>query len=125
MGQKRVDKEGIKRREDVIERIEKQIKIWQDTSEKTPGMELLRKSCDLGIQKKKKEIFDRARSLAFTTEADRASLSQLVGSLDELERFYYDISDATAKIEVAKNRIAVLVEEIRRAKKGELLETEA
>lgn len=125
MGQKRVDSEGIKRREVVIDRLEQQIKIWQDTSEKTPGLELLRKSCAAGIEANKKEILQRVRNLAFSTEADRLDLAKLAGRLDEIESVYYDISDAPAKIEGSKKRIAVLTEEIRRAKKGELLETEA
>lgn len=125
MGQKRVDRAGIERREVAIDRLERQNKIWKETAEKTPGMELLRKSCEFGIEKIKKEILNRVKSLAFSTEADRADLAKLAGRLDEIESVYYDISDAPAKIEGSNKRIAVLVEEIRRAKKGELLETEA
>lgn len=125
MGQSRVDDAGISARKQKIAAWEQQIAVWTATSENTAGMNKLREATKLGIDLVKKEISERVKTLSLATEADRLDLAKLAGKLDGLESVYYDIADASKKIEGARTIIAKLVEEIKRAKKGELIETRA
>lgn len=125
MGQARVDEQGIKERKQKIAAWEEQIAIWEVMSEKSPCVDKLREATDLGLKKTQREILDRVKTLSFATDPDRLDLAKLAGRLDGLESVYYDIADAPKKIEGARQFIAKLADEIKRAKKGELLETKA
>lgn len=125
MGQARVDESGIAARKQKIAAWDQQISVWAATSENTPGMLKLREATKLGIDHVKREIADRNKTLSFATEPDRLDLAKLNGKLDGLESVYYDIADASKKIEGARTIIAKLADEIKRAKKGELIETRA
>lgn len=125
MGQARVDDAGVVARKKKIDAWEQQIAVWSATSENTVGMNKLREATKLGIDQTKREIEDRIKTLSFATESDRLDLAKLRGKLDGLESVYYDIADASKKIEGARTIIAKLVDEIKRAKKGELIETRA
>lgn len=125
MAQTRVGKEGIEYRKKKIAAWEAQIEVWNATREKSPGLAIIREATEKGTVVKKKQILDRVKTLSFSTEADRLDLAKLAGELDGLESVYYDIADADKKIETARSNIARLVDEIERAKKGELLESVA
>lgn len=125
MGQARVGEEGIKARKEKIELWEQQIAVWQGLAEDTPGLRKLREATGLGVTKTRDEILDRVKTLSFATVPDQLDLAKLSGRLDGLESIYYDIADAKKKIEGARTIIAKLADEIKRAKKGELLETRA
>ena len=104
---------------------EAQIQVWEAMSEKSKGLDKLREASGLGVSKTKEEIIDRVKTLSFSSDADRLDLARLVGRLDGLESIYYDIADAPRKIEGARQIIAKLADEMKRAKKGELLDTKA
>lgn len=125
MGQARVGEEGIKTRKDKIALWEQQIVVWSGLAEDTPGLKKLREATGLGVEKTRSEILDRVKTLSFATVPDQLDLAKLAGRLDGLESIYYDIADAKKKIEGARTIIAKLADEIKRAKKGELLETKA
>lgn len=125
MGQARVGEAGVQQRKQKIAAWEAQIEVWKAMSEKSPGLENLREASRLGVETTKKEILDRVKTLSFSTDADRLDLAKMGGRLDGLESIYYDIADAPKKIEGAKQIIAKLADEIKRVKKGELLETPA
>ncbi len=92
-------------------------------SEKSKGLDKLREATDLGVKKTQQDILDRVKTLSFASDADRLDLAKLAGKLDGLESVYYDIAEAPRKIEGARQIIAKLDDEIKRARKGELLET--
>ena len=125
MGQARVGDDGIRERQQKIAAWEAQIAIWALMSEKSKALDKLKEATDLGRQKVEREILDRVKTLSFGTDADKLDLAKLAGKLDGLESVYYDIADAPKKIEGARQIIAKLVDEIKRAKKGELIETKA
>ena len=125
MGQVRVGDAGVDARKQKIAAWEQQIELWKATSENTDGMNKLREATKLGIDQVKREIEDRIKTLSFSTEVDRLDLAKLRGRLDGLESVYYDIADASKKIEGVRTIIAKLAEEIKRSKKGELIETRA
>ena len=125
MGQGRVDESGIAARKQKIAVWEGQISVWEAMSEKSRGLDKLREATDGGVKTTQREILDRVKTLSFATDADRLDLAKLAGRLDGLESVYYDIADAPKKIEGARLIIAKLADEIKRAKKGELLETKA
>ena len=117
--------EGITRREAYIQAWEKQIALWTILSEKSPAIDRLREATALSMVQVKKEMEDRVNSLSIASEADRLDLAKLRGKLDGLESVYYDIADAGKKIEHAKLCIVKLADEIKRIKKGELLDEKA
>lgn len=125
MGQSRVDREGIEQRRLKIEAWEKQISVWQMMCDKSPAIDKLKEATDLSMAQAKREILERVKTLSFATDPDRLDLAKLAGKLDGLESVYYDIAEAPKKIEGARKIIAAIVEEIKRAKKGELIETRA
>ena len=125
MGQARVGDAGVAERKQKIAVWEAQIQVWEAMSEKSKGLDKLREASGLGVEKTKQEIIDRVKTLSFASDADRLDLAKLAGRLDGLESIYYDIADARKKIEGARQIIAKLADEIKRAKKGELLETPA
>lgn len=125
MGQARAGKEGIDRRQAMIEAWEKQIALWTILSEKSPAVDKLREATTLSMQQVKREVESLTETLSIATEADRLHLARLRGKLDGLESVYYDIADAGKKIEHAKLVIVKIADEIKRIKKGELLETKA
>lgn len=121
MGQVRVDKEGIARREQQIAGWSKQVEVWMAMCEKSPQLDILRRATELSITAIKRDIDERVKTLSFATVPDQLDLAKLRGKLDGIESVYYDIADAPKKIEQAKLIIAKLVEENKRAKKGELI----
>lgn len=125
MAQSRIREEGINLRKEKIARWEAQIAVWRSTGEKTEGMEIIRKAILAGKAAEEKECLSRVHTLAFSTEADRADLAKHAGMLDAFNSIYYDIIDASKKIEGAELIIAKLVDEIKRAKAGELVDAEA
>lgn len=126
MAQQRVGESGIKDRKLRIERIETQIEVWEAMKDdKSKGLALMRQASDKGISTIKDQILDRVKTLSFSSDADRLDLAKLAGRLDGLESIYYDIADAQKKIDNARLVIAKLDDEIKRIKKGELLETGA
>ncbi len=125
MGQARVGEDGIQARKSKIAVWEQQIQIWEAMAEKSNGLEKLREATMLGVESTKKEILQRVKTLSFDSGPDRLDLAKLAGRLDGLESIYYDIADAPKKIEGARLIIAKLADEIKRAKKGELLDTKA
>lgn len=125
MAQSRINAEGIKLRQEKIARWEHQIEVWKATSEKSAGMDIMCKAITAGKIAEEKEILSRSKSLAFSTEADRLDLAKHQGMLDAFNSIYYDIVDASKKIEGAENIIAKLADEIKRAKNGELLDVGA
>lgn len=125
MGQSRISEEGISERKEKISRLETQIEIWRATGEITPGMDIIRRAVAAGKVVEEKEVLARVKNLAFSTEPDRADLAKHAGTLAAYDSIYYDIFEAGKKIAGAELMIARLVEEIARAKKGELIETGA
>ena len=125
MAQARVGDKGIAERKEKIRRWEAQIEVWRLTSEKTPGLEIIRKALLAGKNAEEKEVLSRVKTLSFATEADRIDLAKHQGLLDAFNSIYYDIVDASSKIEGAETIVAKLADEIKRAKKGELLDAEA
>ena len=125
MAQARIDEKGIRERQERISRIEQQISIWRATSERTPGMEIIRKAIEAGRKVEKDEIVQRCLTLQFSTEADRADLAKHSGTLAAFDKIYYDIFEGEKKIDGAEMMISKLQVEIDKAKKGELLETGA
>lgn len=125
MGQARVGDDGIAARKAKIEAWEQQIAVWELMTEKSPAVDKMRQASELGIQKISREILERVKTLSFASEADRLDLAKLSGKLDGLESVYYDIADARKKIEGARQIIAKIADEIKRAKKGELIDTKA
>jgi|CXWL01.1.fsa_nt_gi hypothetical protein len=125
MAQARINEEGIKLRKEKISRWEAQIEVWRSSGEKSPGMDIMRQAVTAGKAAEEKEVLSRVKSLALSTEADRLDLAKHQGMLDAFNAIYYDIVDASKKIEGAENIIAKLVDEIKRAKKGELLDVGA
>lgn len=94
-------------------------------TEKSAALDKLREATGLARTKTERDILDRVKTLSFASDADRLDLAKLAGRLDGLESIYYDIADAPKKIEAARQVIAKLADEIKRAKKGELLDTRA
>lgn len=126
MAQQRVGESGIKDRKLRIERIEAQIEIWTAMKDdKSKGLSLTREATGRGVSTIKDQILDRVKTLSFSSDADRLDLAKLAGRLDGLESIYYDIADAQKKIDNARLVIAKLDDEIKRIKKGDLLETGA
>ncbi len=125
MAKARIGDEGINIRKEKIRRWEAQIEVWQSTAEKTPGMEIIRKAILAGKAAEEKEILSRVKTLALSTEADRLDLAKHQGILEAFDSIYYDIVDASKKIEGAESIIAKLSDEIKRAKLGELIDAEA
>lgn len=125
MGQARVGDAGIAERKHKIAAWEAQIKVWETMTEKSKALETLREATGLAREKTERDILDRVKTLSFGTDADKLDLAKLAGRLDGLESIYYDIAEAPKKIEGARQIIAKLADEIKRAKKGELLETKA
>jgi len=125
VGQARVGEDGIRERKLAIERWESQIAVWEAMSEKSSGLEKLREATGLAKSRTERDIIDRVKTLSFASDADRLDLAKLAGRLDGLESIYYDIADAPKKIEAARKVIAKLADDIKRAKKGELLDTRA
>lgn len=93
--------------------------------QKSAGLLKLEEMTNGAATKIRAAIVERVKTLQFATDADRLDLAKLAGSLDMAESVYYDIAEADKKIAAAKKTIAVLAEQIGRAKKGELLETGA
>ena len=126
MAQARIGDDGVKARKLKIERWEAQIEVWEAMrDDKSKGLALAQKATGAGVSTIKEQILDRVKTLSFATDADRLDLAKLAGKLDGLESIYYDIADAGKKIEGARTIIAKLVDEIKRAKKGELIDVPA
>ena len=125
MAKARVGDEGIKIRKEKIARWEAQVSVWKRTAEKTPGMEIIRTAILAGKEAEQRTILERVKTLSLSTEADRLDLAKHQGILEAYDSIYYDIVDASKKIEGAEVLIAKLREEIARAKRGELIDTEA
>lgn len=126
MAQARIAEDGIKARKLKIERWDAQILVWEAMQDdKSKGLTLAREATKAGISTIERDIIDRVKTLSFATDADRLDLAKLAGKLDGLESIYYDIADAGKKIEGAKQIIAKLADEIKRAKKGELIDVPA
>lgn len=126
MAQARVGEDGIKQRRLKIDRWQAQIEVWRIMQDdKSKGLSLAREATSKGISTIKDEIVDRVKTLSFATEADRLDLAKLSGKLEGLESIYYDIAEGGKKIEGAEHIIAKLSDEIKRAKKGELLDVPA
>ena len=126
MAHARVNEQGIKERQRKIAAWEQQISVWRATGDdKSAGMKILRESVEKAKSVEEKEILSRVKTLQFVSEADKADLAKLAGRLEAFDSIYYDIADAAKKIENAEAFIAKLVDEIKRAKKGELVDTGA
>ena len=125
MAKARISAEGMKEIKQKIARWEEQISVWKSTGEKTPGMEITRKAIFAGVEAERRTILERVKTLSVSTEPDRLDLAKHQGILEAYESIYYDIVDASKKIEGAENLIAKLREKLERAKRGELIDTEA
>ncbi len=110
-----------------MESLDAQIEVWEIMLGESKSIDIMRRAVPLAREKATRDIMDLVKTLSFSTEADRLELAKRVGKLDGLESVYYDIDrdELKKKIEGARKRIAHLAEEIKRAKKGELLETRA
>ena len=125
MGQSRVDEQGIATRKERIAAWENQISVWEVMLEDSNAKKKIEEAASLGVKKLEREILERVKTLSFATVPDQLDLAKLAGKLDGLESVYYDIADAKKKIAGAREIVAKLADEIKRAKKGELTETRA
>ncbi len=122
MAQARLNATQIEERQNQIGRLEAQIKRWEALGGKDPGLVILREAMKRAITVEEKNIIDRVKTLSFSSDADKLDLSKCAGKLTFAESIYYDISEASQKIDGANQRIAQLASEIKRAKAGELIE---
>ncbi len=122
MAQARLSKEQIQERKTNISRLEAQIERWSALGADHQGLSLLREAIKAAVSSEEKTILARVKTLSFNTLADQLDLAKHQGSLEFAQAIYYDISEAPKKIDGARQRIAQLVEEIKRADAGELVE---